>query len=91
MVARHGAGGISALLVWWLVAENLLGLVVPAAAVRFLPFFAGTSMLGIEWEDTTAEALAVALTPVQNALVFGGYTALALLAGTVLLYRRDTT
>ena len=37
-----------------------------------------------------AEALAVALTRPENALVFGGYTLVALVVGTVLLYRRDT-
>jgi hypothetical protein len=35
-------------------------------------------------------ALAIARTRPQNALVFGGYTAAALVLGTVLLYRRDT-
>jgi ABC-2 type transport system permease protein len=35
-------------------------------------------------------ALATALTRPENALVFGSYAAIALLVGTVLLYRRDT-
>ncbi len=91
MIARHGAGAISGLLVWWLVAENLLNLFLPVGVQRFLPFFAGTSMLGIEWDGADPAALAVALSAGQNALVFGGYAAVALLAGTVLLYRRDTT
>jgi hypothetical protein len=38
----------------------------------------------------TPKTLAIALTQPENALVFGGYAAVVLLVGTVLLYRRDT-
>lgn len=55
-----------------------------------MPFFAGTALLGIESDTATAEAIAVALTRPENALVFGGYATGALVVGTVLLYRRDT-
>ena len=90
MVVRHGSGAISGLLVWWLVVENLLALFLPEQATRFLPFFAGNSLLGIASDFATPESMAVALTRPENALVFGGYTAVALAVGTVLLYRRDT-
>lgn len=90
LVVRHSSGAISGLLVWWLVVENLLNLFLPATVMRFLPFYAGSGMLGVESDTLTPEALAVALTTTQNALVFGGYTAVALAAGVALLYRRDT-
>jgi hypothetical protein len=90
MIVRHGSGAISGLLVWWLVVENLCTLFLPAEVARFLPFFAGNNLLGIVSDTTKPEALAVALTRTQDAIVFGGYAAVALAVGTVLLYRRDT-
>jgi len=90
MIVRHGSGAISGLLVWWLVVENLLALFLPAQVARFLPFFAGNGLLGIDADTLTAEAIAVALTRPENALLFGGYTAVALVIGALLLYRRDT-
>jgi predicted membrane-bound mannosyltransferase len=41
-------------------------------------------------DAATPETIAVAFTPPENALVFASFTALALLAGTLLLYWRDT-
>jgi ABC-2 type transport system permease protein len=90
MVARHSAAAISGLLVWWLVAENLLWAFLPAELSRFLPFYAGGALLGVEVDTHTAETLAVAFTRPQNAAVFLGYAALALAIGTVLLHRRDS-
>lgn len=90
MVVRHGSGAISGLLVWWLVVENLLWFFLPAPVSRFLPFYAGGALLGVDTDTATVETMAVALSRPQDALVFGAYAALALLAGTVLLYRRDT-
>jgi len=90
MVVRHSAAAISGLLVWWLVAENLLWAFLPETVSRFLPFYAGGAVLGVEVDTATPETLAVALTRTQDALVFGGFAVIALLAGTVLLYRRDT-
>jgi len=90
MVVRHGAAAISGLLVWWLVAENLLWAFLPETVSRFLPFYAGGAVLGVEVDTATPETLAVALTRTQDALVFGGFAAAALVIGTVLLYRRDT-
>jgi ABC-2 type transport system permease protein len=90
LTVRHSAAAISGLLVWWLVAENLLWAFLPETVSRFLPFYAGGALLGVEVDTTTPETLAVALSRTQDALVFGGYAALTLLVGTVLLYRRDT-
>jgi ABC-type transport system involved in multi-copper enzyme maturation permease subunit len=90
MIVRHSAGAVSGLLVWWLVVENTFTLFMPAQIGRFLPFFAGNALLGIESDTATTESIAVALSRPENALVFAGYTAVALVVGTVLLYRRDT-
>jgi ABC-2 type transport system permease protein len=90
MVARHSAAAISGVLVWWLVAENLLWAFLPAEVSRFLPFYAGGALLGVEVDTHTPETLAVAFSRPENALVFIGFALLGLAVGTVLLYRRDT-
>jgi ABC-2 type transport system permease protein len=91
MIVRHSSAAISGLLVWWLVAENLLNLFMPAKVTRFFPFLAGNNMLGVDDSDiVSAEALRVALTRTQNTLVFAGFAIVASVIGTVLLYRRDT-
>ena len=72
------------------VVENLLNLFLPVEVARFLPFFAGNELLAYNNDFDTPEAIAVALTRPESALVFGGYAGIALLVGTVLLYRRDT-
>jgi ABC-2 type transport system permease protein len=89
MVVRHSAGAISGLLVWWFVLENLLLAFAPARAARFLPFDAGFRLLEMDSDLDSPEILAAALTRPQYALVFGAYTALSLIAGMVLLSRRD--
>ena len=91
MIVRHGSIAVSGLLVWWFVVENLLALFLPAEALRFLPFYAGTSLLGIVSDFASPEELAIALTRLEDAVVFGGYAMAALLAGAVLLYRRDVS
>jgi hypothetical protein len=90
MVVRNSTAAIGGLLVWGFVVENLLQLFLPEEIARFLPFAAGNHLLTDAGGFSSAEALAVALTRPENALVFGGYTAVALVVGTVLLYRRDT-
>ena len=47
-------------------------------------------MLGISSATDTPESLAAALTPFQNAVLFGGYAFALLAIGTTLFYRRDT-
>ena len=91
LIVRHSAAAISGLIVWWLVIENLIVAFLPETVSRFVPFYAGGGVLGVEVDTMTPEMIAVALSRTQDALVFGGYAALALLAGTVLLYRRDAS
>ncbi len=90
MIARNGAASISGFLVWWFVIENLLAVFAPVRVVRFLPFVTGYRLLGIGSDFDSSEAIAVALTRGQNALVFAGYTLVAIALGTVLLQRRDS-
>lgn len=89
MIVRHGSAAIAMTLVWAFVIENLVREFAPATVSRFLPFNPANGLLGIE---TTGDpdALAVAFTRVQDALLFSSYTAAALTIGTVLLDRRDT-
>lgn len=89
MILRHSAAAVGGFLVWGFVVENLLHVFLPAPVARFLPFVAGNHLLGYNPDFETAKAIAIALTPAQNALVFAGYTAVALVTGTVLLHRRD--
>ena len=91
MVVRNSTAAIGGLLVWAFVVENLFRLFLADEIARFLPFVSGNHLLTDSAGFDSAEALAVALTRPENALVFGAYTLLALLLGTVLLYRRDTT
>jgi hypothetical protein len=90
MILRHSAAAVSILLVWAFVLENIVRALVPVSASRYLPFSAANNMLGIASANDTPESLAVALTPFQNAVLFGGYAVVLLAIGTTLLYRRDT-
>jgi ABC-2 type transport system permease protein len=90
MIVRHSTAGIAGLLVWGFVVENLFSAFLAEEVVRFLPFFAGNHLLAYNSDLDSAKAIAIALTRPENALVFGGYTAAAVLIGTALLYRRDT-
>ena len=90
MVVRNSTAAIGGLLVWAFVVENLFRLFLADEIARFLPFVAGNHLLSDGSGFESAEALAVALTRPENALVFGGYTLVAVVLGTVLLYRRDT-
>jgi ABC-2 type transport system permease protein len=90
MIVRHSTAGVGGLLVWGFVVENLVNVFLPEEVSRFLPFLAGNRLLAYDSDLESAKAIAIALTQAENALVFGGYTAVALVVGTVLLYRRDT-
>ena len=90
MVVRNSTAAIGGFLVWGLVIENLFQLFLAEEIARFLPFVAGNHLLGATSGLDPAGGLGVALTRPENALVFGAYTAVALVVGTVLLYRRDT-
>lgn len=90
MIARHSTAAISGLLVWWLVVENLVSVFLAERFARFMPFTAGNGMLGVETGPGADGVVQAGLSTVENALVFGGYAAIAILIGTVLLYRRDS-
>jgi ABC-2 type transport system permease protein len=90
LIIRHSAAAVSTALVWTLVIENLIRSVAPATVSRFLPFSAANGLLGTTPGADDSEIFAVALSRVQDALLFGGYTVAALTMGTALLYRRDT-
>jgi len=90
MIIRHSSAAVSIVLVWALVLENLFRGFAPPTVSRFLPFSAANGLLDIESATDTPETLAVALTRVQDAFLFAGYSVAALTIGTVLLYRRDT-
>jgi ABC-2 type transport system permease protein len=90
MILRHSAAAVSILLVWAFVLENILRALIPVNAARYMPFSTANNMLGIASATDTPESLAAALTPLQNALFFGGYAFALLAIGTTLLYRRDT-
>jgi len=90
MIARHSTAAVSGLLVWWLVVENLLTAFVAERFSRFLPFVAGNSLANTSGEGADpGEVTELAFTTAENALIFGGYATVALIIGTVLLYRRD--
>jgi ABC-2 type transport system permease protein len=91
MVVRNSTAAIGGLLVWGFVVENLFRLFLADEIARFLPFVAGNHLLSDGTGFESLQALALALTRPENALVFGAYTVVALVVGTVLLYRRDTT
>jgi hypothetical protein len=89
MILRHSAAGVSILLVWVFVLENIIRTLLPASVHRFLPFSSANGLLGTGTGTDTPEMLAADLSRVQDAFLFGGYAAAALAIGTVLLYRRD--
>jgi len=90
MIIRHSAAAISMLLVWTFVVENIIRSVAPTSLSRLLPFSAANGLLGLRSAGDTLATLAAALSRPQDDLVFAGYSVAALIAGTVLLYRRDT-
>ncbi len=89
MILRHSSAAVAMLLVWALVLENLLRTLVPANAARLMPFSAAGGMLGITQATDTPETIAAALSRVQDALLFGGYTVVLVVVGTVLFSRRE--
>ena len=90
MIIRHSAGAASTVLVWALVAENLIRGFAPPRASRFMPFSAANGLLGIHSAGDTPATIAAGLPRIQDAFLFSGYTLAAVVIGTVLLNRRDT-
>jgi ABC-2 type transport system permease protein len=89
MIIRHSSAAVSTALVWTFVLENLIRSMAPATLSRFLPFSAANGLLSIRSAGDTAQTLAAALTRTHDAFLFAGYSAAAVIAGTVMLYRRD--
>jgi ABC-2 type transport system permease protein len=89
MIVRNSTAAIGGFLVWGFVLENLFRIFLAEEIARFLPFLAGNHLLAYANDLESPHAVAIALTRTENALVFGAYTAVALVVGTVLLYRRD--
>jgi ABC-2 type transport system permease protein len=89
MILRHSAAGVAILLVWAFVLENLLRTFIPNDIARLMPFSAAGGMLGITQATDTPATIAAALSPAQDALLFGGYTVALLTVGALLFYRRD--
>ena len=90
MLIRHSAAAASTVLVWALVAENLIRGFGPPKATRFLPFSAANGLLGIHSAGDTPATIAAGLPRIQDAFLFSGYTFAAVALGTFLFYRRDT-
>lgn len=90
MIIRLSSVAISFVLVWALVVENLIKGFAPARLSRLMPFSAANGLLGIEAAGDTPETLAAALSRVQDAFLFGGYSVTVVVIGVVLLSRRDT-
>lgn len=89
MVVRHSAAAVSGLLVWWLVVEGLIVSFAPAEAAKFVPFDTGFRTLGVESELDAPERLAAGVSNALHASIFWSYVIVALIAGTVVLLRRD--
>ena len=90
MIIRHSAGAAAAIPVWALVIENLIRSIAPPKVGRFLPFSAANGLLNIRSAGDTKATIAAALSRSQDALLFTGYSLVAIAIGTALLYRHDT-
>jgi hypothetical protein len=80
LTVKHQVAAIAGSLIWLLAAEGLLSGLVPDVA-KFFPGSAGFAFVGINANDV--------LTPVAGAAVLIGYAVLAVVAGAVLMQRRD--
>jgi ABC-type transport system involved in multi-copper enzyme maturation permease subunit len=80
LAVKHQVAAIAGSLIWLLAAEGLLSGLVPDVA-KFFPGSAGFAVVGINPD--------VVLTPVAGATVLIGYAVLAVVAGAVLMQRRD--
>lgn len=89
LVVRHSAAAVTSVLVWALAVETLVRGVVPASISRLLPFSAAHGILGTRAAADTAETLAADLSNVANAAVIGGWAAVTVAIGSVVLVRRD--
>ncbi len=89
MIVRHSAAAVTAVLVWALAIENIIGGFAPVRVSRFMPFGSVHGLLGTRSATDTAESLNVAFSSAGNALLLGTYTAIAVGVGGWLLARKD--
>ncbi|MBX3287074.1 MAG: hypothetical protein KF703_17130, partial [Actinobacteria bacterium] len=90
MIVRHSAGAITGLLMWSFVVESLFAPAFPESVRHLLPFSAGYRLLDAGPNFEAPVLIANQLARPQYALIFAGYALASLVAGTVLLYRRDS-
>ena len=89
LILKHSALAVSVLVVWAFVLENLIRGFASPTVTRFMPFSAVNGLLGTRSAGDTDATIAAALTRAQDAVLFGGYVAVAIAIGTLLLHRRD--
>jgi ABC-type transport system involved in multi-copper enzyme maturation permease subunit len=82
LAVKHQVAAIAGALVWLLAAEAIFSGLVPNVA-KYFPGAAGFAVVGINPAEL--------LTPVMGALLLGGYAAVAVTAGAVVMQRRDIT
>jgi ABC-2 type transport system permease protein len=90
MIVRHTAAAITGLLMWSFVVESLFAPLLPDGVLHVLPFSAGYRLLDAGPQFEAPVIIAEQLARPAYALIFATYAAIGLVAGTVLLYRRDT-
>ena len=82
LAVKHQVAAIAGTLVWLLAAEGILSGLVPDVA-KYFPGAAGFAVVGINPAEL--------LTPTMGALLLGGYAAVAVASGAILMQRRDIT
>jgi ABC-2 type transport system permease protein len=82
LAVKHQVAAIAGTLVWLLAAEGILSGLIPSVAKCF-PGAAGFALVGINPAEL--------LTPALGALLLGTYAMVAVVAGGVLMRRRDIT
>ena len=80
LAVRHQVAAIAGALVWLLAAEGIFSGLVPHVA-KYFPGAAGFAIVGLNPADLLAPGL--------GAVVLGGYALVAVVAGAVLMQRRD--
>jgi ABC-2 type transport system permease protein len=82
LAVKHQVAAIAGALVWLLAAEGIFSGLVPDVA-KYFPGAAGFAIVGINPAEL--------LTPAMGALLLGGYAAVAVASGAILMQRRDIT
>ena len=82
LAVKHQVAAIAGALVWLLAAEGIFSGLVPDVA-KYFPGAAGFAVVGINPAEL--------LTPTMGALLLGGYAAVAVASGAILMQRRDIT